>query len=266
MENRNAQSIKYDFIKKKYEFSRNVLLGMLIITLVNICVNTALLMSGYEVGLAFSAVIPCFTAAFAVISKRLVFYVVTVTFLMAYFCCWIFSKNHYGWMTLALGLFLVDTFSLFFTWAVFQGKAPGIGGVLLHIWILFYLIVGVQYGMQLKKISDSVFSESGEDTIAVEPFGGNGNSKKRLADLTAKARVFINFDMDGKNICFRRVRHVNELIVDGYVYDEIEMIMEPAHELVAIFDGHTIRAGYDGSSKSYLIIDDEEVAQKKRWW
>jgi len=60
------------------------------------------------------------------------------------------------------------------------------------------------------------------------------------------------------------VRHVNELVVNGDVYDERRGIIEFEHRLTAVIDGHTIEAGLDRESFSYLLFDGEEISRKRR--
>ena len=67
------------------------------------------------------------------------------------------------------------------------------------------------------------------------------------------------------SICYRRVKKTNELVVNGWVYDEMTAVIEFAHELCAKVDGHKIEAGYDKQSFSYIIFDGKPVARKRRW-
>ena len=68
----------------------------------------------------------------------------------------------------------------------------------------------------------------------------------------------------GHYVVYRRVKKTNELVIDLYVYDEIEILVECAHSLEARIDGHLIVVGFDGVSHSYLSVDGEIVAKKLR--
>lgn len=86
----------------------------------------------------------------------------------------------------------------------------------------------------------------------------------RVADTTVKSRTLLETDVHGHAVCYRRVKRTNELVIDGNVYDEIEMLMETAHALHATVDGHEIVVGYDGVSKSYVKVDGVVVGTKLR--
>ena len=69
-----------------------------------------------------------------------------------------------------------------------------------------------------------------------------------------------------KDFCvmYRRIRSVNELVVNGKVYDEMKAVIEFPHNLFAKIGGHTIEAGYSDSSNSYIRFDGQTIAEKKR--
>ena len=66
------------------------------------------------------------------------------------------------------------------------------------------------------------------------------------------------------HIICRRVKHTNELIINGSVYDEYEGVVEYAHTLMACFNGHKIECVFDGFSSVKLFVDSQEVAKKIR--
>ena len=65
----------------------------------------------------------------------------------------------------------------------------------------------------------------------------------RRADTTVKHRVLLEATVDGYRICYRRVRKVNELVVNGIVYDEMKAALEFPHDLTVTLDGHRIHTG-----------------------
>lgn len=87
----------------------------------------------------------------------------------------------------------------------------------------------------------------------------------RTADKTVKSRVFVEVKAYGHTIVYRRVKKVNELVIDGYVYGEYIARLEMPHVLTAYVDGHDIAVGYNGSA-SYAVIDGQQVASKIRWY
>ena len=70
-----------------------------------------------------------------------------------YFVCWLLSKKHYAWMIVALVLFSMDTLAMVALY-VLVGDFSGILDVLIHAWVMFYLITGVINGYKLKKQPD----------------------------------------------------------------------------------------------------------------
>lgn len=95
---------------------------------------------------------------------------------------------------------------------------------------------------------------------------GKDDAPMRPADFSCKYRVFVGITWDelGLRICYRRVGNVNELIVNDMVYDEKRGIIEHAHNLSAVVNGHRIDAGFDGIGNSYLLVDGVLVASKTR--
>ena len=76
--------------------------------------------------------------------------------------------------------------------------------------------------------------------------------------------MLLEDDVLGRNVCYRRVKRVNELVIDGYVYAEIEMLLETPHELKAVICGHTVTAGLTPNNISYISLDGNVVKKKLR--
>lgn len=95
---------------------------------------------------------------------------------------------------------------------------------------------------------------------------GRDDMPLRPADFNCKYRVFIGMTLNdvGLRICYRRVGSVNELIVNDMVYDEKRGVIEHAHNLSAVVNGHRIDAGFDGVGNSYLLLDGIQIASKMR--
>lgn len=87
----------------------------------------------------------------------------------------------------------------------------------------------------------------------------------RSAAPAEKQKILLSADRGEYRICYRRVGKVNELIVNGRVYDEYKALVEFEHALCATVDGHEIEAGLTADSDSYILFDDEILAEKKRW-
>ena len=54
-------------------------------------------------------------------------------------------------------------------------------------------------------------------------------------------------------------------MVNGIVYDEMKAALEFPHDLTVTLDGHRIHTGLDEDDFSYIIVDGQRIAEKKRW-
>lgn len=86
----------------------------------------------------------------------------------------------------------------------------------------------------------------------------------RKADLSKRARILLETETKDFKICYRRLKSTNELIVNGYIYDTKKAVMEFEHSLFASVGGHKIEAGLDEQSYSYIKLDGEILAEKRR--
>ncbi len=87
----------------------------------------------------------------------------------------------------------------------------------------------------------------------------------RHADSCIKSKILLEKTIQGYHICYRRVKTVNELVINGQVYDEKKALIEFEHSLVATVDGHTFEAGLDSESYSYILFNKTLICRKKRW-
>lgn len=259
----------------KYETARKNLLLMLVLTIVNI----VLVVVGSDVMMLFSATVPYLAAVFGVVwgsgAFSIACFALAAILLLLYALCWHFSNKKYGWMIVALVLFIIDTLAMI-GWYLLWGEFSGILDVVIHVWVLYYLIIGVKYGKQLRTMpamveTTYVQNEENQGYHQTEDFStmnsyyeGVDTPALRRADLEVKSRVFLEVDVQGHHICYRRVKKVNELVIDGYVYDDVEMLIESAHALNARINGHIFQVGFDGMTKCYLKVDGVEVESKMR--
>lgn len=93
---------------------------------------------------------------------------------------------------------------------------------------------------------------------------GKKDEVLRDADRSVKSRILLEASVPGYDICYRRVKNVNELVINGVVYDEKKGIIEFTHTLSAVVDGHEIEAGLSEDSFSYIMFDGECLANKRR--
>lgn len=81
-----------------------------------------------------------------------------------------------------------------------------------------------------------------------------------------KGRILLEAQKGKYNICYRRVGFVNELVINGEVWDEYKAALEFEHCLCAIVDGNKIEAGYsEGDKASYIAFNGHWIAEKVRW-
>ncbi len=66
-----------------------------------------------------------------------------------YLLCWIFSKKRVGWMVGALAFFSIDCLFLLISFDVSM-----LMDILIHAWVMFYLITGVINGFKLKNMPE----------------------------------------------------------------------------------------------------------------
>lgn len=152
--------------QKKYGVARTNLLLMIGLTAINIILAAV----GSDYMMLFSATVPYFAAVIGTIPEfglSLVACIVTAFVMLAvYFVCWLLSKKHYGWMIAALVLFSLDTLVLVLLYLLAM-EVSGILDAAIHIWVLYYLIVGVSNGAKLKNLPEDEIVVTEE--VNVEP-------------------------------------------------------------------------------------------------
>ena len=78
--------------------------------------------------------------------------VIAFAIILVYLACFFFSKNFKtGWMIAATVVFVLDTLYMVFIYGV---GADSVMDILLHAWVLYYLISGSVYGIKLKKLPE----------------------------------------------------------------------------------------------------------------
>jgi hypothetical protein len=77
---------------------------------------------------------------------------IAIAILAVYFLCFMLSKKFKtGWMITAAVMFVLDTLYMLFIYGV---GVDSVMDILLHAWVLYYLISGVVYGLNLKKLPE----------------------------------------------------------------------------------------------------------------
>ena len=97
-------------------------------------------------------------------------------------------------------------------------------------------------------------------------------SKENIARKTplrpakeCRARILLEAQKGEYNICYRRRGRVNELVINGEVWDEYVAAIEFEHCLSAVVDGNKIEAGHSEDNYSYISFNGHWIKEKKRW-
>lgn len=274
--------------EQKYRVSRMNLLLVLVFT----AINLILLVTNADSYFLFSAFLPYYFAGIGMLlcgrfppefyegAEDIVFLdtsvfafllAVAILFTLMYLVAFLLSnKGRVGWLIFALVFFGVDTLGMF----VLNGiSLESILDLAFHAWIIYELSVGIHAHYQLKKLppEEEVPAFEGApiegEAVAAEGVAAQpaGSFALRVADPDVKHRVLAEAQFMNYHICYRRVKHTNELVVNGTVYDEIAGVMEYPHTLKAHLDGHYISASYTGTH-SCIAVDGETLVKKVRWF
>ncbi|MBE6740207.1 MAG: hypothetical protein E7565_07810 [Ruminococcaceae bacterium] len=267
-------------LETRYKNSRANLLLVVVFSLINIILlitnsNTYFLFSAYipyglvDIGMLLCGKYPAeyygeefSSMQFMGASAFAVFVAVAFVLVALYFLSWLFSKKHkIGWMIFALVFFVIDTVAMLL---ILEIKSESIIDIVFHVWVIVSLILGINACSKLKKIPTEINNGNEINQAEDGVLELTESVALRIADSDVKARVLIESEVLGHCVVYRRVKKTNELVIDSYVYDEIEILVECAHSLEARIDGHLIVVGFDGVSHSYLSVDGEIVAKKLR--
>ncbi len=265
-------------LEKRYNSARA---NLLLVTLFS-AINIILLVTNSDKYFLFSAYIPYCIADFAMyycglypaeyygefladaqfldMSAFAVMMGIAGIILLLYFLSWIFSKkNRVGWIIFSLIFFVIDTAVMYL---IFGFQMSNIVDTVFHFWVIVSLTMGIVSGFKLKKLKTT----EPEAEISEEIEGALVNSEiLRPADPFVKSRKLLEANVLGYNVEYRRVQgRVNELVIDGNVYDEFTAFVEAAHTLKANYNGHLIEVGYDGFAHSFIKADGEIVEKKLR--
>ncbi len=279
--------------EQKYKASRMNLLLVVAFT----AINLVLLITNANSYFLFSAFIPYFIATLGMLmcgrfpeeyyegvedmvfldnSVFVVLFIISLALTLLYLLAGIFSnKNRVGWLIFALVFFGIDTLGMLLINGI---SFEAILDVVFHGWVIYYLVLGINAHNKLKNLPPEeelapieigegeivIPSENNEQKAESTPAETQNSNAIREADKNVKHRVLLEtFALNKYDICYRRVKHTNELVINGKVYDEIHGVMEYPHTLKAFIDGHYIAAGYTGTH-SFINIDGQNIEKKVR--
>ena len=103
-----------------------------------------------------------------------------------YLLCWIFSKKRPGWMVAALAFFSIDCLVLLGLYNL----TDVLFDLLIHGWVMFYLITGVSHGFKLKTMPEDEPLPSFEEIVS------ETESTPEVAVIAEESAVEANVESD----------------------------------------------------------------------
>lgn len=267
----------------RYNMSRHNILLVVIFSLVNVILLTvnsgtyflftaffpyyAVLM-GKVLGGIYSVEISGAELGFEGYAKTImiVSVIIALVIIGLYFISWLLSKKHgVGWMIFALVFFSLDTLFLFLVYGI---AIDGLLDIVFHGWVIVSLSMGINAYFKLKKMpAERPIFETGPQNPVDSLPNAQGEEEKRtylrMADFSVKSRTLLETDYAEYKIIYRRVKRINELVVNGMVYGEYDSLIECAHNLSTVLNGNLIEAGYTGVY-SYIKFNGTTIAKKLR--
>ncbi|MDD4124395.1 MAG: hypothetical protein PHW77_01520 [Eubacteriales bacterium] len=263
--------------QEKYKMARINLLMMVLLT----CVNILLILVDSDRSFPFSAFLPQFffflglnkvtgVPAFNTIGSAL-FITLGTLIILFFLLSYIFSKKKPGWMITALVLFSIDCL-IFIIMALQTFEPSYMIDILFHVWVMYYLIVGVkysEYATLLPEIPEGslslVYDGTAGEAENKETSGALSDTKSLGFPVEAnKEKILISASVHGMEIQVRRTRRLIELIINGNVYAiKEEKLVQQNYRIGAVLGGHKIETEYNQSSQ-VLYVDNLQVERKLR--
>lgn len=272
----------------KYGIARSNLLLVILFTLINSVISFA----HGNFYFLFSASIPYYVASFSAAwayspediglepaanptAILVIGAVIAAVLLVPYLLCWMFSLDS--------------------VWLLLNFHISLILDILFHAYVLYYLIMGVRYGLLSRQAAEAEAAEASlpNGTLTLNPDGTiadmsatTANAEEsadaesapteqpvipdtpilRSADETGseKVRVYVETAWDGHQIQYRRVGKIEELVVDGQVYAEMPRARVNGAHMTATVAGMQLEAGAMGGS-NIVTVNGKVVATTIRY-
>lgn len=123
------------------------------------------------------------------------------------------------------------------------------------------LVIALLVDLLIKKKGANNINEQRQEQLQAD---GLDSVPLRRAAENVKCRIFLEKQVQDYHICYRRVKRTNELVINGYVYDEYVALLEFAHALYASLDGHSFEVGFDTENYSYIKYDGRCLVRQIR--
>ena len=242
--------------------------GNLLFVIVFSVVNVILTLVNSGINFLFSASFPMFVVglgqafldqsgdnAFLIISVIVAFLIIA-----CYGICYLLSKKYKVFLSIALVLFSIDT--LFLLWILsLEIDSSAIINIAFHIWVLYYLIIGVKAWSDLKKLP---LNEEIENDEMQEHAPSSISQSNAIRPQSKKGRVILSQNYNDLEIVVKRVFGTTELVINGIVYAERKGLVETSYILEAYLNDTMIKATMDTSATMYLHVNGNLLSKKKR--
>ncbi len=198
-----------------------------------------------------------------------------------YVYLWYKAKKSYLSLAAASVLYGLDTV-LIFVFSLLGYGTLGFIDTAAHLFITYNLCQGFLGGRALSKITmldksqvEALFrrlleSSEGETPLTEENGEENGNplpESRPLRPAKARKRCFFDTFYEGMHILAYRSFGCTELVINGFVYDEIRGVVEFAYRLEAVVSGHRITLAMEpgaASADMVLYADGKEIGRMTR--
>ena len=246
-------------VEAKFEVSRRNLLSVVIFSVINVL----LVLLNTQLSFLFSATCPMFVVQIGQgLSEDsgdtlflLIATVISFVIVAFYLVCYFLTKKHRVFMLIALILFSLDT--LFLVWTMtLMFELSDLIDIAFHIWIMYYLVVGIKAWVKLKKLP---FDEPDEQLEE------NKDDRTRpLRPQSPKGKVILSQTYGSLEIVVKRVFGTTELIVNGMVYAEKTGVVETSYTIDAYVENAYITVTMDSFANMELSVNGSLLAKKRR--
>lgn len=199
-----------------------------------------------ELGISRADLLPSWVLIIAVL--------VAFALLALYVLCICFSRRHrVGWLITALVFFSLDTLGMFLYFGI---SLEMLFDIAFHAWILAILSIGIHAHYKYLSLPDA-------PPIPLE--GPNGPTPDsvaiRPADPAAKSKIYVEAQLHGHTVMFRRANRKNEIVIDNMVYAE-SVGFRRAQLFHVVLDGHVYSVGFEGIGEFIILLDGKVIVEK----
>lgn len=139
------------------QWQYNVCRGNLLMAVVFTVINLAMLLADSTSYFLFSIAVPYWgTLLGDVFGYADLMLAVALVLLVVYTLCFFLSKKHLWAMVVALVLFILDSVALIGFTVLLELYSDMILDILMHIWVLYYLVQGIRYSGKLKSMGEAM--------------------------------------------------------------------------------------------------------------